>query len=40
MGDLGALGEIIFTWHAEWVESRHLTTRNFDSHLRIKIMAL
>jgi hypothetical protein len=34
------LGAIIFIWHAEWVETRHLTFRNFDSHLRIKVMGL
>ena len=26
--------------HAEWVETRDLILGNFDSHLRIKVMAL
>ena len=26
--------------HAEWVETKDLTLGNFDSHLRIKVMAL
>jgi hypothetical protein len=26
--------------HAEWVETRELMAGNFDSHLRIKVMAL
>ena len=26
--------------HAEWVETRNLTARNFDSYLRTKVMAL
>jgi hypothetical protein len=39
-------GGIGSTWgqflhrHAEWVETRDLTLENFDSHLRIKVMAL
>ena len=40
MGGLGAHGEILFKWHAEWVETRDLTLGNFDSYLRIKVTAL
>ena len=38
-GELGALGGIILHGHAEWIETRDLTFRNFDSRLRIKVMA-
>ena len=34
------LGDIIFTWHAEWVKTRDLTGQIFDSHLTIKVTAL
>ena len=40
MGGLGALVGDTLHGHAEWVETRDLTQGNFDSHLRIKVMAL
>jgi hypothetical protein len=40
MWGLRALGDIILYGHAEWIETKDLTFRNFDSHLRIKVMAL
>ena len=40
MGGLGTLGGIISDGHAEWVETRDMTSKNFDSRLRIKVMAL
>ena len=43
MGDLRALVDIIFTWArslGEWAKVMGLTGWNFDSRLRIKVMAL
>jgi hypothetical protein len=34
------LGTKFLRGHAEWVETRDLMVGNFDSHLRIKVMAL
>ena len=33
-------GAVFLHGHAEWVDIRDLTRKNFDSHLRIKVMAL
>ena len=35
-----ALGDIIFTWARRMGQNNGLTGRNFDSHLRIKVVAL
>ena len=40
MGELGALGDVILYWHAEWINAQHLTVGIFDSRLRIRDMAL
>ena len=34
------LGRYFLHGHAEWVKTRNLMAGNFDSHLRIKVMAL
>ena len=39
MGDLGALGDIIFA-PARKMERFKLTQKKFDSHLQIKVAAL
>ena len=35
MGDLGTLQDIIFVWACRMDQTRSLTRKNFDSHLRI-----
>ena len=36
----GSIWGNILHGHTEWVETRNLMAGNFDSHLRIKVMAL
>ena len=40
MGELGALGDIIFIRGRRMGHSKRFDSGNFDSHLRIKVMAL
>ena len=40
MGELGALGDIIFIWAHRMGQNRDLTVGNFDSRFGIEVTAL